>query len=121
MGPGCKIRQGDEITEEGVSMTDEEYFSIKRENQISNYSSWNQDQTRALMEEVCWEGFRDGYNNAIDWLQMTGPSMIGSRVGSFFDRNMPKIHRRLDAIRQIDRRREKGDESEVKRRLSVKA
>lgn len=88
-------------------MTNEEFIIQKRANKISEFSSWTQDQVRALMEEVYWEGYREGFNNAVYRLQTFGPSLLESRMDAYFDSNMPKIHRRLKLIRQM--MEEKGE------------
>ena len=76
----------------------EEFDQIVRETKVSSLSVDHGDPLRDLMEEIYWAGYTDGYTHAIGILQMTGPSIFGSKADKFFEKNMLKIHRRIEAM-----------------------
>ena len=83
-------------------MTEEQYNLFKMNNSVSSLTSNSGDRVQDLMEEIYYEGFKEGYGYAVSWLELFGPSMFGCNLKKYFDKHMPTIHARLDAIREIE-------------------
>ena len=82
-------------------MTREEFKKIVWETKVSGMTANHGDPLRDLLSEIYYEGYRDGYIHAAELLGNLGPGLAGCDMDRFFDKNMEKIHRRVDAIIEL--------------------
>lgn len=84
-------------------MTREEFKKIVWETKVSGLTANHGDPLRDLLSEIYFEGYREGYIHAVELLGSFGPGLAGCDMDKFFDNNMGKIHRRVEAINELQR------------------
>lgn len=87
-------------------MTKEEYRTWKWNYKFNGLAIGGDDELGELLREIYYSGYNDGFRHAINLLQQfEGGHCLDMDI--FFDRNMAKIQKRLDAIRELEDDRNK--------------
>lgn len=90
-------------------MTLEEVERIIRDTKVSSLTANSGDLIRNMLEEIYYEGYCDGYTHVQRIVAMHYPRIFGCSNKEFFDENMDKIHRRLNAILDFEKESNKSD------------
>lgn len=83
-------------------MTQDELNDIISENRVSTAVFRTNDKLCDLLEEIYYEGYRDGYNHLKGIIERQDPRIFGCHSDSYFEKNMDKIRRRVDAIHEAE-------------------
>ena len=81
----------------------EEFEKIIRETKVSSLCSNSGDALLDLLKEIYYEGYRDGYTHVQGMIAMHYPRIFGCHYDEYFNENMEKIRRRVNAISELEK------------------
>ena len=84
-------------------MKKDEFETIISETKVSSLSANSGDALRDLLEEIYYEGYRDGFTHVQGMIAMHYPRIFGCHYDEYFNENMDKIRRRMDAISELEK------------------
>ena len=84
-------------------MTKKEFEKIIRETKVSSLWSNSGDAFIDLLKEIYYEGYRDGFTYVQGMISIHYPRIFGCNSDEYFNQNMDKIRRRMDAISELEK------------------
>ena len=84
-------------------MTKDEFNRIVGETKVSTLCSYSDDPLRDLLAEIYFEGYRDGFKHIKGIVDNFEPRIFGCNSEKFFEKNMDKINRRVQAISDLEK------------------